>query len=258
VVAGIDVLRARVQLQSQQQRVIVAENDFAKQKLTLARAIGLPEGQEYALTDDIPYAALSGITKESALDLAYKSRGDYLSEVDRLGAAQASKRAAEGEGKPSLGLNANYGDIGQKPWVSHGTFLVAANLQIPIFQGGRVGGKVMEADAQVRRQQARVEDARARIYYEIQTAFLDLKAAADRVQVARGTLDLAQEEVKEVKDRFSAGVASSVEVVQGQESLATASDNYISSLYAYTFAKGTLARAMGLAEDSYERFIRGK
>ncbi|HYK87845.1 MAG TPA: TolC family protein [Acidobacteriota bacterium] len=258
VAAGIDVLRARVQLQSQQQRLIAAENDFAKEKLALARAIGLAEGQQFALADDIPYIPLPLTSKEDALDLAYKNRGDYLSELNRLSAAQAQRKAAQGEGLPSAQLDANYGDAGRKPWSSHGTFSVAATVRIPIFEGGRVRGSVMEAEARLRSQQAKLEDTRARIYYEIQATFLDLKAADDRVQVARSALDLAQEEINEIKDRFSAGVANTVEVVQGQESLATASDNYISSLYTYNLAKGALARAMGVAEDSYQRFIRGK
>ncbi len=258
VAAGIDVLRAQVQLQAQQQRLILAENDFAKEKLTLARAIGLPEGQQFELTEDIPYVPLPGISQQSALDMAYENRGDYLSALDRVKAAESEKRAAAGEGRPSLELDANYGDIGQQPQSSHGTFTVAAKLRIPIFQGGRVRDRVMEEDAHLRRQQAQLEDTRARIYYEIQATFLDLKSADDRVQVAKSALDLAQEQIKEIKDRFSAGVANTVEVVQGQESLARASDDYIASIYGYNLAKGALARAMGVAEDSYQRFLRGK
>ena len=258
VVAGIDVLRAQVQLQAQQQRVIVAENDFAKQKLALARAIGLPEGQAFTLTDDIPYAPLTGITKEYALDVAYKSRGDYLGALDLVNAAEFQKKADAGEGRPSLGLNADYGDIGQSPGSSHGTFTVAASLRIPIFEGGRVHAKVLEAEARLRQRQAQLEDLRARIYYEVEATFLDLKSADDRIQVARSALDLAQEEIKEVRDRFSVGVATSVEVVQVQDALAAASDNYISSLYTFNLAKGALARTMGIAEDAYQKFIGGK
>jgi outer membrane protein TolC len=258
VVAGIDVLRAQVQLQAQQQRLIVAENAVAKDKLALARAIGLPEGQEFALTDDMDYVPLPVTSKVTALESAYKNRGDYLAAQDRLKAAESQKKAAEGDGRPALDLDADYGDIGQKPWSSHGTFSVAARLRIPIFQGGRVRGKVLEADARLHQQQAQLEDLRARIYYEIQTAFLDLKAADDRVQVARSARDLAQEEISQIQDRFSAGVANTVEVVQGQEALASASDNYISSLYAYNLAKGALARAMGVAEGAYQQFLKGK
>jgi outer membrane protein TolC len=256
--AGIDVLRAQVQLQSQQQRLILAENDFAKEKLVLARAIGLPEGQEFTLTDSIPYAPLAGVSKESALDTAYKNRSDYLGALDRMKAAESLRKAATGEALPSLQFDANYGDIGQKPWESHGTFLMAATLRVPIFQGGRVKAKTMEADARLRQQQAKVENLRARIYYEIQATFLDLKSADERVQVAKSALGLAQEEMNEIRDRFSAGVANTVEVVQGQEALATASDNYISSLYNFNLAKGSLAKAMGLAEGAYQEFLRGK
>jgi len=210
------------------------------------------------LTEDIPYIPWSGVSRESALEIAYKSRSDYLSALDRLRAAESQKKAAQGEGRPSLELDANYGDIGQKPGASHGTFSVAANLRIPVFQGGRVHGKMMEEEAHLRQQRAQLEDMGARIYYEIQAAFLDLKAAEERVQVAKSALELAQEEIREIKDRFAAGVTNTVEVVQGQDALASASDNFISSLYSFNLAKGALARAMGVAEDEYQKFLRGK
>lgn len=255
--AGIDELRARVQLQSQQQRLITVENDYAKEKLALARTIGLPLGQEFALADDMTYAPLLGITKESALEQAYQNRGDYLSAQERVKAAESEKKAALGESYPSLALNADYGDIGPRPGDSHGTFTVAANLRIPIFQGGRVRGKVMEAEAHLSQRRAELEELRARIYYEVQTSFLDLKSAEERVKVAQSARDLAEEEIRQIKDRFAAGVANTVEVVQGQESLADASDNFISSLYTFSLAKGTLAKVMGVAEQAFPRFLRG-
>ncbi len=255
--AGIDELRARVQLQAQQQRLITVENDYAKEKLALARAIGLPLGQEFALTDDMAYAPLSGITKESALEQAYQNRGDYLSAQDRVKAAEAEKKAALGESYPSLALNADYGDIGNKPSESHGSFTVAASLRIPIFQGGRVRGKVLEAEAHLNQRQAELEELRSRIYYEVQASFLDLKSAEERVKVAQSARDLAEEEIRQIKDRFAAGVANTVEVVQGQATLADASDSFISSLYTFSLAKGTLAKVMGVAEQAFPKFLRG-
>lgn len=258
VAAGIDVLRAQVQLQAQQQRLIVAENDFAKQKLALSRAIGLPLGQEFRMTDTVPYSPFPAPTLEAALEEAYRDRGDYQGALDLVRAAELKKKAATGSGRPSLNLDANYGDLGQRVTASHGTFTVAASLRVPIFEGGRVRGEVLEADADVRRRQAEAEDLRARIYYEIRATFLDLKAADDRVRVAQGALNLAEEQVRESRDRFAAGVTDTIEVVQGQEALAVASENYISSLFALNLAKAALARAMGLGETGYRQFLGGK
>jgi outer membrane protein TolC len=258
VVPGIDVLRAQVELQAQQQRLIYYRNEFAKQKLSLARAIGLPIGQEFKLTDTIPYAAMPLIPLEKAMDQAFTTRSDYRAAQAQVKAAEAAKRAARGDGLPSLHFDSNYGDIGNAPGRSHGTFSVAATLRIPIFEGGRVHGEVMQADARLKQRRAELEDLRARIAYEVQSALLDLKSSGDRVQVAKSAQQLATEELQQAQDRFSAGVVSSIEVVQAQDALATADENYISSLYTYNVAKASLARALGISEKAYKQFIGGE
>jgi outer membrane protein TolC len=257
VVADIDVLRAQVELQARQQRLIYFRNEFAKQKLGLARAIGLPVGQLYRLTDTMPYTAMPPIPLDQALDRAYASRADYAAARARVKAAEAAVKAARGDAYPSVRFDSNYGDIGNAPSRSHGTFAVAATVAVPIFQGGRVHGEVLQADARLKKQQAAMDDLRARIAYEIETALLDMKSSSDRVQVAESARGLANEELQQAQDRFSAGVVSSIEVVQAQDALATADENYISSLYTYNVAKASLARAMGIAEKSYQQFIGG-
>ncbi len=258
LVPGIEVLRAQVQMQAQQQRVIVAQNDFAKQKLSLAQAIGLPLGQEYQLTDQIPYAPMADLSLETAVKEAYDNRGDYQSAMAQVRAAENMRRSAVRQRAPSLDLNADYGDTGLRPFQSHGTFSVAVSLRIPVFQGKETESKILQADAQLEQQKANLESLRARIYYEIRASFLDLKSSEDRVQVARSNLDLAQQQVSQAQDRFAAGVESNIEVVQAQDALAAATENYISSLYAHNIAKAGLAQAMGLAESGYRRFLGGK
>jgi outer membrane protein TolC len=258
VVPGIEVLRAQVELQAQQQRLIVAEDQFAKDKLALARAIGLPLGQQYRLTDSMSYTPIAGLSLDESVERAYKDRPDYQSAQARVRAAESERKAAQAGNLPTVDFSADYGDIGQKPWESHGTFTVTTSLRFPIFQGESVRGRVMEALAALRQRQAELEDLRGRIYYDIQNAFLDLKAAADRVEVAQSAIKLANDQVQQSQDRFKAGVTNNVEVVQAQEALATASENCISSLQAHSAAKLALAKAMGIPETAYEQFLRGK
>ncbi len=256
IVPGIEVLRAQVQLQSQQQRLIFYENEFAKQKLALQRAVGIPLGQQIELTDRLPYAAFERMTLEDGLTEAYQSREDLQAALAMVQAAQAGRQAAVGEGLPSLTLA---GDLG---WSSNawdtlrGTYAVAAAVRVPIFQGGRVHGRVAQADAELRQQQAQVADLRARIEYEVRSALLDLQAADERVRVARSAADLAGQQLTQAEDRFTAGVTSNLEVVQAQETVATATDNYLSALYAHNLAKISLARAIGLAEERGRRLLR--
>ncbi len=254
-IPGIEVLRAQVQMQAQQQRLIVAGNDLAKQKLNLAQAIGLPLGQEFQLADQIPYTPLAPIALEEVLQDAYRNRGDYQSAMAKVKGAEDSRMAAIRQKAPSMDIDASYGVNGQRPFMSHGSFLVAMSLRIPIFQGRETESRVMAADAQLDQQKAELESLRARIYYEIRTVFLDLKSSEDRVQVAKSNLDLVNEQVAQAQDRFAAGVASNIEVVQAQDALAVATEDYISSLYAHNIAKADLAAAMGMAESGYEKIL---
>ena len=258
VVAGIEVLRAQVQLEAQQQRVIVYEHEFAKQKLALERAIGLPLDQSIDLTDSVPYAPLPEARLEDRLAQAYDSREDYKGAQAMLRAAEAAKRAATGEAFPTVRLNTDYGRIGNTFADALGTYSVNATVTVPLFQGGRVHGRMLQADAQFRQQAAQVEDLRSRIEYDVRTATLDGESADQRVRVAKRAAELAAEQLAQAQDRFAAGVTGNLEVVQAQEAVATATDNYLTSLHAHNVAKISLARAIGLSEERVGELLGGR
>ena len=255
---AIDTLRAKVEFQTRQQQLIVARNDYAKQKLALARAIGLPPGQEFTLSDKAPYEPLAALGLEQSLERAYASRSDYQAAQQQVRAAEHFRKAATAEYFPSLDAGGNYGDIGATPGNSHGTFQVAATLRIPIFQGGKVHGDVLQAEATLRQSRQQLENLRGQIDYDVRTALLDLAAAADQVEVARSSVDLADQTLIQARDRFAAGVTDNLEVVQAQETVAAANENYISGLYAHNLAKVALARAIGDAEEGVKQYLKSK
>jgi outer membrane protein TolC len=255
---AIDTLRAQVELQTRQQQLIAARNDFAKQKLSLARIIGLPPGQEFVLTEKAPYQALTPLPLEVYLQRAYTSRSDYQAAQAQVRAAELSRRAASAGHYPTLGFDANYGDIGVTPGQSNGTWQVNGGLNIPIFAGGKTHSDVLEADAQLKQLRSQLGDLRGRIDYEVRSALLDLNSAADQVEVARSSVELAEEALTQSRDRFTAGVTDNLEVVQAQESVASAHESYIQSLYAHNLAKVELARAIGDAEQGVKRYLKGE
>jgi outer membrane protein TolC len=255
VAAGIDVLRGQVEMQAQQQRLIFVRNDFEKRKLNLARAIGLPVGQQFELADRLTYTPLPPITLEQAVEEAYRARGDYRSAQELVSAAESARKAARAERYPTLAIEGNYGVIGRRVGDSHGTFAAGASLTIPVFQGEKVHAAVMEADALLERRKAELEDLRAAIHYQVQTAFLDLTAAGEQVQVASSTVELAAQQLAQAQDRFTAGVVNNIEVVQAQEAVATANENHINSLFSYSLAKASLAGSVGEAEKRAKEFL---
>jgi outer membrane protein TolC len=257
LIAGIDVLRAEVQLSMQTQRVTIASNEFEKAKLQLARAIGLPLGQRFELDAALPDLPPADLSVDDAVALAHATRPDYKAALERVSAAEATRRSIAGESLPSVSVNADYGAIGLSPADSRATFAVTGAVNVPIFQGGRTRGRLLDADADIRNRRAEAEDLKASIYYEVRTAFLDLDATARQLAVAGKTRDLAEQQLTQARDRFAAGVASNIEVVQAQDAVASAVEQFIAARYGYDLAKGALVRGVGTSEDLLRRLLGG-
>jgi outer membrane protein TolC len=256
--ARIDMTRSQVELQTQQQRLTSEQADYAKQKIALARLIGLSAGQEINLTDALPYAPLENLTLEQAIDLASRNRSDLKAAEAQVHAAEFSRKAAVAERFPTLDFSADYGVIGINPANSHGTFTAEGQLRFPIYTGGQTRGDIEQADARLQQRHADYEDLRARVEADVRTAFLDLTSAAEQVRVAQSRRELAQDELQQSRDRFASGVADTVEVVQAQEVVSSAENDYIASLNAHNLAKASVARATGQAEKIMRDLLRSQ
>ncbi len=255
IVAGIEVLRAQVSLSTESHGVTVAENDAQKMKLQLARLIGLPLGQDFNLSDRFPDVTVPEITLQQALDRAYMERPDYLSAIERVRAAEATRGAALGEALPAVHATADYGRIGLSPSSAVATYNVVGSVTVPLFQGGRTQGRVIEADADIRSRRAELETLRADIYYDIRNAFLDMQATEEELRTSTQSRDLANQQLMQARDRFQAGVASNIEVVQAQEAVAVANEQFIGANYGFLMAKAMLAGALGIAEEEIKRYL---
>jgi len=159
---------------------------------------------------------------------------------------------------PSLSMNGDYGLGGAHPSTATPVADVRGTLTIPIFEGGSVHGDVLQADARLQQSRERLDSLRAQIESDVRAALLNLQSSSQQVNVARSNIDLAEETLVQSRDRFSAGVTDTVEVVQSQESVASAHEQYISSLYNYNYAKISLVRALGTAEAGVKEYFKGK
>jgi len=256
--AAIDVLRARVEMQQEQQQLIAQENQVAKDKLALGRVIGLPPGQQLAIADTEPYSPLAAMTPDEALRTAYEQRADLQSAQASVRAAEYSVSAARAERYPNLGVAADYGDTGTTLASSNGTLTFQAFAKFNIFDGGRISGDIIQARAALKQRQDELADLSGQIDYQVRAALLDIQSAAEQVAVARNNLDLANQTLTQAQDRFASGVTDTIEVVQAQGSVAVANDNLIAALYAHNLSKVELARALGSTEQRIQKFMEVK
>jgi outer membrane protein TolC len=253
---GLDVLRSQVELKQRQQQLVAVTNQFAKDKLTLGRVIGLPVGQDFTVADPSPSVPLATLSLQEALQQAYEHRPDYRAAKARVLAAELMLRAAKAERYPTLTANGYYGDAGLHLFTnSHGVFNVTGSLRFNIFDGGRIKADILQQDAELHNRRNELENLRGQIDFDVRGALLDLNSAKAQLDVAQSNLQLASETVKQSRDRFAAGVTNTVEVVQAQQSLADANENLISAQYQYNVAKVSLARALGLAEQAVATYF---
>ena len=256
-VANLDELRARVQLQTQQQSVIVAEVNFRKAKIALNREIGLPAEQDIQLTDTEPYSDLATMDIAQAKEMAYRSRQDYQGLLAQVRAAQLQRKAARWERLPTLGFGGDYGVTGVAGGLYHGTFAAAGTLTLPIFQEARFRGDSGVAAANLNSLLQQLAGLREQINQQLRDSILDVQSATELVRVARSNVDLAQKELEQVTERFAAGVDDNLPVVQAQATLANAETNLVSTTSQHNEAKLGLARNLGVVDTQYSTFLRG-
>jgi outer membrane protein TolC len=254
----LDELRARVDYQAQQQALITSQNAYDKDRIALARVIGLSLEQKFNLTTEAPYAPLDQLDAEAAVKEALALRSDLKAMREQVTAAEHARKAATDERLPVIGFSGDYGDIGVNPANSHGTGNAAATLDVPLFEEAKLRGDSKQAQARLDEARARFSDLEGQISADVRDSVLDIQAAQKQVQVSHSNVELAREALTESQERFKAGVADNLAVSQALSALAQANDQYVNSLYEHNLAKLSLARALGVVGTDYKMYVGGK
>jgi len=254
----LDELRAQVDYQSEQQTLIAATNQLAKDKLSLARVIGLPLEQKFELSDTTPFQTLDTPDPQAAFEQALKQRKDLAALAETTKGAEAQAKSAFDEQLPTAKVTGNFGDLGDTVNHSHGTYTAEGEISAPILQIAKDRGDRDVAAAQLEQARAKQNDQVQQVNADVRDAILDIQTAAKLVDVAKSNVDLAREALSEAQERFKAGVADSLPVSQALATDRQAEDQYISALYQHNVAKLSLARALGVASTNYKDYLGGK
>jgi outer membrane protein TolC len=253
----LDELRARVDYQTLEQQLIVAQNGLEKDKLALARVIGLPLAQKFDLMDTAPYAAFDQIDVDAAIRDAHANRKDLAAMLEKTKAVEEQRKSATAERLPKVAFAGDYGDIGVNVRHSHGTGDAQGTLSAPLFKEYGLRGDAQVAQSQLDTQRAQLSDLNAQVDAEVRDALLDIASAQKQVEVSRSSVDLANEALSEAQQRYANGVSDNLAVSQAEQSVAQANDQYVASLYRHNVAKLSLARALG-ATQNYKNYLGGK
>ena len=253
--ANLDELRARVELEAQQQALIAAENQQAKDLILLKREIGIDPAQTIELTDPAPYNELAEQTPEEVRAIAYKSRKDYQNLQNQVVVYRSLHTAYRSQRLPTLSFNSYYGTSTVNGVGTHGNFIAVGTLSFPLFREAKLRGDEDASQAQLDAVNAQLADLRNHIDEQVRTALLDVNANKQLVDVARSNVDLATRALSDETDRVNAGVDDNLPLVTAQATLATAESNLVESLYQYNVSKLVLARAAGVLEQQWRVYL---
>lgn len=253
----LDELRAQVDYQTQQQQLIAVKNALEKDKLSLARTIGLPMAQKFEVADNVPYAAFDQPDVQTAIKQALDNRQDRKASAEVTQATTDERKAATYDRLPTVKAEADYGDIGVNLAHSHGTVDATGTLTIPIFKEGQFRGEAQVAQSALDEQKDKQSDLDAQIEADVRDALLDIASSEQQVKVSESNVQLSNEVLSEAQQRYKAGVSDNLAVSDAQQTVAQANSQYVNSLYQHNVAKLNLARAMGVAQN-YKQYLGGK
>ncbi len=244
---AIDVTRAKVQASTVRAQLIFQRAERDRSRLDLLRVLNLPIDTHLALADSLDrLPAPAALPSESAaVAVALRSRADLRAAVLQLDAAQSAVSAAKAERLPSLGAAADYGAIGKNGASYLPTYSWGVQLSVPIFDGLRREARIEEQRALASEAMSHQRALVLQASIEVRGALDDLAAAREQMAAARERLDLSELEVTQARERFVAGVAGNLDVIQASSNLNTARSQQIEALAAYQAARVALAHAEG-------------
>ncbi len=245
----LDVTRAKVQLENEKQRLLVARNAHDRAKLNLRRAIGLPLDVPFTLTDRLELVDVTPQTVGDALRVARLNRVELKAQKKRERLAELALSSVTMERVPSLVGSGDVGMIGNQIPNALTTNNIEVLLSIPIFDGGRREGRMAENRSAVRQEIIKMQDLEQQVALEVRDALLTLTSTQQQVGVAQAGLRLALQELDLARQRFAVGVATNIEITDAQTSVAQARDNLIDALFNFNGSRVNLARAQGRLND---------
>lgn len=251
---GVDVLRAQVQVQRDQQSVLVAQDSYATSLLDLQRYLGLRPGASIELKDRLAFRAMPLPNVDDAVQSALLTRADYLSLCTQRESLIEQQKASRARYLPRLSTDGNYGALGRSYGSMPGIGAIEATVSITVFDRDR-NGEQKEIASRVERIDDQISDLARGIEQDLRKAILDLDSAAQQVSVTQAGVDLAERELELSRDRFKNGLTDNIEVVTAQSSLQSAQDDHILALARHEDAAMALIRAMGAAEQNYQRYF---
>jgi outer membrane protein len=242
---ALDVTRAESQLVSIRSQLIGARVERDKAQLELRRTLNLPLEQAITLADALDTDDMQLPAESAALSNAIAKRPEIAVLDAQLTTAQTAARAIRAERYPTVSAVADNGFIGKDPGNLLNTWTWGLRVSVPIFDGLRRESRLVEQNVAEREIETRRRDVIAQVGVDVRSALLDAAATREAVAAAQERLRLAEQEVAQARDRFSAGVSGNLDVTSALLGLSGARTQLVDALASRQLARISIARSQG-------------
>lgn len=248
LVASSDVLAARTNLADAQTTLITRQNSADVAETDLNIVIGYPVSTSIETADKemryLPY----NVTLEQAKAYALLHRATLVKSAMDVKSAEESVKQAKAGYLPTVSLTAgkNYASDDNYRGTSNNGWSVGANASLDIWDGGSTRNTIKVREAQLESAKEANLAAVDGVLYDVQSAYLNLRAAEQTISSAKVAVEEGQESFRIASLRYRAGVGSNLDVLDAETSLTTARNNYVQALYNYNIYVATLEQAVGV------------
>jgi outer membrane protein len=241
-----DVLKAEVALAEANERLIMARAAAAVAQTALALTLGLPPEQEIVpveqLADPPPEFDAS---LEACVEVARRKRPELTAVAKRVSQAKLARDIARWAIVPQLVAVAGYQHAeGHGMFAPENAYFVGGVLKWDLEWGAKWNA-ASAASAKARQAQVGARLLSDAVYLEVKTAFHDLKAAGETLQVTRAAVINSEESLRIEQERFDVQASTTTDVLDAQLALTMARLSHSAALYRSYVSRASMLKAMG-------------
>jgi len=248
--AEFDLLTAQVAVENERPALIAARNELDLSRNSLKRVTGLPLDAPVVLEDSLAYEPVA-ITLEEATESALRERDDLDAARELEEVADHLVTVERAEAFPTLDLQldltrvASSEDFVPEDREFSQSASAALALEIPIFDGRRSQGRVLQARADAVAAEERLRALERDVRLQVMDAWQSERAAAEGVEATRATVERARRAYDIALVRFRNGLSTQLELDESEQGLVVAESNAAEALYLHMVAVARLRHAMG-------------
>lgn len=245
-VPKFDLLRARVEVTNASSQLVKAKSELQSVKNSFRRLLDLDLGHPFSLEGTLEYLPF-----RPGLDEALLKAREQRPEIGQLKLAtqmgEEGINIARSGHRPAIFLFGNYEGLEGLPptpdwdWAWN----VGIKVEVPLFDGLKTRGRVRQALSEYEKAQLQLRDLEDRVKLEVRQACLDLEKARQVIRFQSQNVQLAEENLNIVRERYREGISTHLEVMDVHLALTEARTGYARAIHKHLVSEASFQRAIG-------------